>query len=223
MLVFFFFSLFNIIVCIFSSRCVVDEVPQKLDENLEQGSNHPSSSENVNRESVTEDNYSKKVSISVADTGETAIVVSMVGGNKSADEPGENILPRVEVDKDLKTHTFMLTSEDNSQKLTAPSRETSTTQPPILKARELELSLSYDTSEHNSFGGIKSSLGELAEESHISNTHLDNNSDMGLHLGLSVGSFLSGNFAYNLFLCFSLPLLLVPLVKFTPDIFSICM
>ncbi|PON31524.1 TNF receptor-associated factor [Parasponia andersonii] len=179
-------------------RCVVDEVPLKPDKNLEQGSNHRSTSENGNIECEAEGTYSKKVSISVADAGETAIVVSMVGGNKSAEELEENILPTVEVDKDLKTQTFMLTSEDNSKKLTETSGKTSTSQP-ILKEQELELFLSCDTSlgvdksrnEHGSFGGTKSSLGQLAEETHFDDNLSDYNSDMGLHLGLSVGSFLS--------------------------------
>lgn len=215
-----------------SSRCVVDEVPRKPDENLEQGSNHSSSSENANRECVAEDSYSNKVSISVADPGETAIVVSMVGGNKSAEEPRENIRPTVEVDEDLKTHTFMLTSEDNSQKLTVSSRETSTTQP-FLKAQELELSLSCDTSlsvdksinEHISFGDINSLSGELAEESHISKNLSSNNSDMGLHLGLSIGSFLSGNFAHCFFLLcfFFLSSLIGPLIKITRYVFYMFM
>ncbi|XP_062074592.1 uncharacterized protein At4g10930 isoform X2 [Humulus lupulus] len=179
-------------------RCVVDEVPLKPDDNLEQGYNYPYSSENANTECTAGDTYSKKVSISVADAGETAIVVSMVGGSKLTEEPRDNILPTVEVDKDLVTQTFILTSVDDSRKLTASSMEISTTQQ-SLKARELELSLSCDislnvdksTNEHSGFGGNKSSSVELAEESHISNNLSDNSSGMGLHLGLSVGSFLS--------------------------------
>ncbi|KAF4351075.1 hypothetical protein F8388_013180 [Cannabis sativa] len=179
-------------------RCIVDEVSPKPDDNLEHGSNYPCSSENANTECAAGDTYSKKVSISVADAGETAIVVSMVGDGKLAEEPREIIQPKIEVDEELVTQTFILTSEDDSQKLTASSMEISTTHP-TLKARELELSLSCDISlnadkslnEHSSFGGNKISSVELAEESHISNIPSDNSSVMGVHLGLSVGSFLS--------------------------------
>lgn len=187
-------------------RCIVDEVPPKPDGSLEQPSSNPSGLGNANRESLSEDTYSRKVSISVADSGETAIVVSMVGGNKLTEEPQESVMPTHEVDKDFKTQTFVLTSEESSHKLTTSSEEKSITQP-ILKARELELSLSCDASisfpsscsvkrevligadtsmnEHGDFGGIKCYSGQVVNESHTSNPI------MGLHLGLSVGTFLS--------------------------------
>lgn len=171
--------------------------------------------ENFNKDCSVEDTYSRKVSISVADAGETALVVSMVGGRKLTEEPNVDIPSIVQVDKELKTKTFILTSEDNSQKVATPFRENSKPQL-VIGAQELELSLSCDTSSsfpsnclthsevktsdneqmdrQGSPDGIKSSLGNIVNESHISNTLYDNNSDMGVHLGLSVGSFLSGNF-----------------------------
>lgn len=179
-------------------------MPQKPDGNV-------SGPENVNRDCSAVDTYSRKVSISVADAGETAVVVSMVGGSKLTGEPSERILSTLPVDEEVKTKTFILTSEENNQTVATPSRESSITQP-VLEAQELELSLSCDSSfsfpsnclthresktnadetmdEHRRFGDIKNSSGNLSNESHNNN----NNSNVGLHLGLSVGSFLSGKF-----------------------------
>ncbi|XP_048320341.2 uncharacterized protein At4g10930 isoform X1 [Ziziphus jujuba] len=190
-------------------RCIVDEVPQKPDGNIEQ---RPSGPENFNEDCSVEDIYSRKVSISVADAGETALVVSMVGGSKLTEELSDNIPSTIQVDKELKTKTFILASEDNSQTVATPSREHSKPQQ-VMGAQELELSLSCDTSSsfpsncltcsevktnadeqmdwHRSFDCVKSSLGNVVNESHISNTLSDNNSGMGVHLGLSVGSFLT--------------------------------
>ncbi|KAF3448723.1 hypothetical protein FNV43_RR09436 [Rhamnella rubrinervis] len=188
-------------------RCVVDEMPQKPDGNV-------SGPENVNRDCSAEDTYSRKVSISVADTGETAVVVSMVGGSKLTGEPSERILSTLPVDEEVKTKTYVLTSEGNNQTVATPSRESSITQP-VLEAQELELSLSCDSSfsfpsnclthweiktsadetmdEHRRFGDIKNSLGNLSNESHNNNNLSEINSNVGLHLGLSVGSFLSAD------------------------------
>ena len=189
-------------------------MPQQPDRNLVQNYITPDGPQNANKEQLAEDTYARKVSISVADSGETAIVVSMVEGNKLTEEPLDNNLSAVEIGKELKTQTFMLTSEDNSQKLTTPSEERSVSKP-ILKTRELELSLSCETchsfSSHclvkrelitsaspiNDYSGSNSSkisLGEVANTSHIGKNLFDSgSSDMGLDLGLSVGSFLSGN------------------------------
>lgn len=187
-------------------------MPQKPDGNIEQ---RPSGPENFNEDCSVEDIYSRKVSISVADAGETALVVSMVGGSKLTEELSDNIPSTIQVDKELKTKTFILASEDNSQTVATPSREHSKPQQ-VMGAQELELSLSCDTSSSfpsncltcsevktnadeqmdwiRSFDCVKSSLGNVVNESHISNTLSDNNSGMGVHLGLSVGSFLTGNF-----------------------------
>ncbi|KAL5552287.1 hypothetical protein UlMin_002463 [Ulmus minor] len=192
-------------------RCVVDEIPQKPSGNLVH-SGKPSGFEDYNQESFAEVTYDGKVSVSVADAGETALVVSMVGGNKFSEEPRENILPTIEVDKDLKTKTLALMSGDNSQEEEATSMEKSITQP-VLEAQELELSLSHDKSssfpsnclvnelnisaiaksvnELCSFDGVKNSSVKLFNESHVSNIPSDGNFDMGRDLGLSLSSFLS--------------------------------
>ncbi|CAL9030432.1 unnamed protein product [Prunus brigantina] len=190
-------------------RCVVDEIPKKSDTDSVQRSNSQYGPENANRESLDEDNISGKVSVAVADSGETAVVVSMVGENQRIAEPSKRVLPTVEVGKDLESETLVLASED-SHKLARPTKERTITQP-VLGAQALELSLSCDTSnvpsnslaqqfrmstdgstnELSSFDCIGNPSGKSFNESHISNKLTDSVSNMGLELGLSVGSFLS--------------------------------
>lgn len=191
-------------------------MPQKPDANV-------SGPENANRDCSSGDTYSRKVSVSVADAGETAVVVSVVGGSKLAEESSGRIMSTHQVDKELKTKTLLLTSEDDNETVATPSRESSITQP-VLEAQELNLSLSCSSTgfpsnclthkeiktsadepmeKHRSFDDIKNSSGNLSNESHNNNNQSDSNSSMGLLLGLSVGSFLSGNFEYEVLFSFS--------------------
>lgn len=197
-----------------SCRCVVNELSNIQDGNLLQKHNKPSSPEDVNTLCYTEDSYSKKVSVTVADDGETALVVSMVGENKLTEELGENPPPDLEVDGDLKSNMYSL--EDNSQKVEYPLLKESSTQS-MSEAQELKLTMSCETSssfpsnglfqrelimgadqpmnEHDNSDGTQSSSGKLSSETQIASDQCNINSNMGLHLGLSVGSFLSGNIA----------------------------
>ncbi|KAM2271118.1 hypothetical protein ACFXTI_038486 [Malus domestica] len=191
-------------------RCVVDEMTKKSDAGSVQRSNKQYGPENANGEPEAEDNLSRKVSVSVADSGETAVVVSMAGENRGYGKPSESILPAGEVGKDLKSKELVL-STDNSHKLEKPSWERNINQP-VLEAQQLKLSLSSDTSslpsnslapkqlrmstdgstnEPSSFDGITNASGKTFDESQISNKQSDNDSNVGLHLGLSVVSFLS--------------------------------
>lgn len=181
-------------------------MPQNSDAGSVQRPNGQFDLENVNNESLNEETFSRKVSVSGVDTGDTAVVVSMVG------DSSESILPTIEVDKDLETEPLVSASED-SHKLEKFSGEKTIK----LETQELELSLSCDTSlslpsnalalkqlrtstgesinELSSFEGVKNSAGKL-NESHISKKLSDSESSMGLDLGLCGGSFLSGNFIY---------------------------
>lgn len=181
-------------------------MPQNSDTGSVQMSNCQVDLENINNESLNEETFSRKVSVSVVDTGDTAVVVSMVG------DSSESILPTLEVGKDLETETLVSASED-SHKVEKFSGEKTIK----LETQELELSLSCDTSfslpsnalahkqlrtstgesinELSSFEGVKNSSGKL-NESHISKKLSDSESSMGLDLGLCGGSFLSGNFIY---------------------------
>lgn len=201
----------NVCVCFFFfCRCLVDEMPQNSDAGSVQRSNGRFDLENVNNESLNEESFSRKVSVSVVDTGDTAVVVSMVG------DSSESILPTLEVGKDLETESLVSASEDghnDSHKVEKFSGEKTIK----LETQELELSLSCDTSfsvpsnalahkqlrtstgesinELTSFEGVKNSSGKL-NESHISKKLSDSESSMGFDLGLCGGSFLSGNFIY---------------------------
>ncbi|XP_062026252.1 uncharacterized protein At4g10930 [Rosa rugosa] len=180
-------------------RCVVGEMPQNSDVGSIQRSNGQYDLENS--DSLTEDTFSRKVSVSSVDTGDTAVVVSMVG------DSGQSILPNVEVGKGFETESLVSASEDRHE-----SEIPSGVKTIKLEAQELELSLSCDTSfslpsnalAHKqvksstgesmndlcSFDGLKSSSGKL-NESHISKKLSDSQSNMGLNLGLCGGSFLS--------------------------------
>jgi hypothetical protein len=144
--------------------------------------------------------------VSIADTGETAVVVSMVDRNKWVPETSERSQLPPEVDRDFLTESCSLMSQKNNQ-LQGTEK---TTMSPIMEGEKLELSLSHNMScnptskssvlndlkksdngtrcELSSFGGVK-----LFDES---NSPCKIESDMGLHLGLSVGSFLSGKLYY---------------------------
>ncbi|KAK1577836.1 hypothetical protein Q3G72_025287 [Acer saccharum] len=179
-------------------RCVV-EGPQDSVENTIQRTNNQCSPKSANGECSAEAAFSRKVSVSVADAGETALVVSIIGGNQWTEEPNENFFSKIEADKGLTNEAFNL-DKDNS----ASSERTNMQN--LLEAQNLDLSLLHDMSSpsislgpselktncvdeklngQSSFDGVKIS------SSKIGNKLSENESSMGLHLGLSVGSFLS--------------------------------
>ncbi|KAM0978991.1 hypothetical protein ACFX13_015180 [Malus domestica] len=181
-------------------RCVADEMTKKSDADSVQRSNRQYGPENANGKPIAEDNLSRKVSVSVADSGETAIVVSMVGENHWFGGPSESVLPTGEVGKDPETKELVLSS-DNIHKLRKPSPERTINQP-VIVAQQLKLSLSSDTSglpsnslaqKPSSFDGIMNPSGKSFDESQSDNKQSDSDSNMGLHLGLSVGTFLSAD------------------------------
>ncbi|KAL4651363.1 hypothetical protein ACB092_01G154700 [Castanea dentata] len=214
-------------------RCV----PQKSDVISIQRPDNQCGPENGNSECFIEDALSGKVSVSVADAGETALVVSMVGENQCTGEPNEKFLSIVKVEKDLETEMLLLTSDANSHKATVKVEKDLQTETlilssdassqkgetlsggktiiqPIFDAKELELSLSRDASfisasnslvlsesktscaekamnELRSNNGIENPSRKFINESSTGNRQSENESSIGLHLGLSVGAFLS--------------------------------
>lgn len=193
---------------LFYYRCVANQASQESGVVLEK-KNTQHGPEIANGEYVTETTFSGKMSVSVADTGETAVVVSMVGGSQWTEEPSENFLSILEV--------------SNSQKIELPSSEgnccdtekaSCDTIQPILEGEELELSLSRNTfstllsksSVHGEFKTSKATetikersnldvgntSGKSLNESCTRNQFPEIKSSAGLHLGLSIGSFLSG-------------------------------
>lgn len=122
-------------------RCVANQASQESGVVLEK-KNTPLGPEIANGEYVTETTFSGKMSVSVADTGETAIVVSMVGGNHWTEEPSENFLSILEVSNSQKIE--LPSSEGICSDTEKASCDKSTIQP-ILEGEELELSLSRNT------------------------------------------------------------------------------
>ncbi|KAJ7945060.1 RING/U-box protein [Quillaja saponaria] len=163
----------------------------------------------ANSDCHVKDSFSGKVSVSVADTGETAVVVSMVGGLQLTPMPSENGLSPLVSDKDPMNESFVSVSTAKSHKVETEKTISSL----ITEEQDLELSLSRNvscnllldfvahnelntdaheiTSESSSVYGIGDSVRMLSNESGIRSNSSKNESSMGLHLGLSVGSFLS--------------------------------
>ncbi|XWS50104.1 hypothetical protein CRYUN_Cryun12cG0060000 [Craigia yunnanensis] len=192
-------------------RCVANQASQKSDV-IPEKTNNQYGREIANSEYVTETGFSGKLSVSVADTGETAVVVTMVGGNQWTEEPSENFLSTLEVNNGCKIE--LSNSDDNCCDTEKPSCDKSTIQP-ILEGQELELSLSRNTfstslsnssvlddelktskaaetiKEPSSLDGVGNILGKSLNESYTRNRLSENESSVGLHLGLSIGSFLS--------------------------------
>ena len=179
---------------------------------ISEKTNNQYAPEIANSEYVTETAFSGKLSVSVADTGETAVVVSMVGGNQWTEEPSENFLSILEVNNGRKIE--LSNSDDNCCDAEKQSCDKSTIQP-VLEGQELELSLSRNTfstslsnssvhgeletskaaetiKEPSSLDGVGNTLGKSLNESYTRNRLSENEPSMGLHLGLSIGSFLSG-------------------------------
>ncbi|PPR97265.1 hypothetical protein GOBAR_AA23404 [Gossypium barbadense] len=192
-------------------RCVANQASQESGVVLEK-KNTPHGPEIANGEYVTETTFSGKMSVSVADTGETAIVVSMVGGNHWTEEPSENFLSILEVSNSQKIE--LPSSEGNCCDTEKASCDKSTIQP-ILEGEELELSLSRNTfstllsnssvhgefktskatetiKERTNLDGVGNTSGKSLNESCTRNQFSEIKSSAGLHLGLSIGSFLSG-------------------------------
>lgn len=177
-----------------------------------------------NSECLPEDGFSGKLSVSVADAGETALVVSMVEGNQWMEESSEDFLSNLDECNDWKFESYLI-SDANCLESPTPSSERANMQP--MEAEELKLSLSRDMSSSSSlpsnssvlddlktnhankmvnepsdFEGLRISSTNLLDGSCIENKLSGSESSIGLHLGLSVGSFLSGNFSSCIiFLC----------------------
>ncbi|KAJ6701873.1 RING/U-BOX PROTEIN [Salix koriyanagi] len=197
-------------------RCTVGDVPQKSDVALLQKPNNQCYSENSHSSSfsVAEAAFSGKMTVSIADAGETAVVVSMVGGTKWTEEPNK---PALEADKDLMDDAVK--PDGNRLKVERQSSEKTDVQP-TMEARELELSLSCDASfSHLSTSlvlaqlkticddgtvnepiigdDVKNSLTKVFNDSLVRNKMSEKESSEGLHLGLSLGCSSSGYIKTN--------------------------
>ncbi|XP_022761434.1 uncharacterized protein At4g10930-like isoform X2 [Durio zibethinus] len=191
-------------------RCVANQASQKSDV-IPEKTNNQYGPEIANSEYVTETALFGKLSVSIADTGETAVIVSRVGGKQWTEEPSENFLSNLEVKNGQKIE--LSNSDDNCCDTEKPSCDKSTMQP-ILMGQELQLCLSRNTfssslpnfsvhdelktsqaaetiKEPSSLDGVGNTLGKSLNESFARSQLSESESSLGLHLGLSIGSFLS--------------------------------
>lgn len=151
--------------------------------------------ENCNSDSFVDAAFSGKVSISVADAGETAVVVSMVG-NQMTDGPSEKLQSTPEVDKDLKIERFEI-----------PSTEKPTTQPASELCLSQDVSFSLSCSSSGQSDLKMSSPDKLMKEpsgvdgfvissrkklNGCYSANEPSGSSLDLYLGLSVGCSFSG-------------------------------
>lgn len=79
-------------------RCLLDETSQKS----ELGPNNHLGPESSSHEYLTDATFPMNVSVSVADAGETAVVVSIIDKNQHTKVPSESMLSTVVTSKDLK-------------------------------------------------------------------------------------------------------------------------
>ena len=84
------------ITCLY--RCLVDEASQKS----EMGPDNLHGSESSSHEHLGDATFPMNMSVSVADAGETAVVVSNINGNQQTEVPCENSILTVNTNKDLK-------------------------------------------------------------------------------------------------------------------------
>ena len=204
-------------------RCTVGDVPQKSDVALLQKPDSQCYSENSHSSSfsVAEAAFSGKMTVSIADAGETAVVVSMVGDTKWTEEPNR---PALEAEKDQMDDAVK--PDGSRHKVERQSSEKTDVQP-TMEARELELSLLCDASfSHLSASlvlaelkticddgtvnepiigdDVKNSLTKLFNDSVVRNKMPEKESSEGLHLGLSLGCSSSGNYECDIFVHLSI-------------------
>ncbi|XP_028181490.1 uncharacterized protein LOC114368396, partial [Glycine soja] len=188
-------------------RCVVDEVSKGTSNSVERTTVECNADDhNSNSECHAKDSFSGKVSVSVADTGETVVVVSMVNQTIWVPATSEKILLPFEVGGYPMTESCILMSDTNGQQSGEVKTETNTLR--IMEEEELELSLSNNiscsvTSKSLVHNDLKKSVRgarddpsgfdgtKLFDESLTKTSPSKIESEMGLQLGLSVGSFLS--------------------------------
>ncbi|XP_028774748.1 uncharacterized protein At4g10930 isoform X2 [Neltuma alba] len=183
-------------------RCVPDKVTENMDASSLEKTTMEINPENGDKECQAEESFSGKVSVSVADAGETAVVVSLVEGTQWSPVSREEGLSPLEACQNPMTESCSSISDVNNHQ----SNTEKTVNSPGVQ-QELELSLSHNVGcslSSNTLGPDdlkKGTSGERSDPSSLSGTKIfneshdrastsRNGSDMGLHLGLSVGSFL---------------------------------
>lgn len=184
-------------------RCLVDQLPKKLDGVLVPGLSNQHEPENAGSGGSGEGAFSGKVSVSVADAGETALVVSVVEGSQRAEEPGGEH-STLDFTTDTKADAFL-----SSNVAFAPQRGDLSSERlgfvPKSESEELQLSLSGDICFSSQFPSTdltnKADREETGERKLVNRLGMSSTkcssiiledkmvkSGLDLHLGLSVNS-----------------------------------
>ncbi|XP_030540225.2 uncharacterized protein At4g10930 isoform X2 [Rhodamnia argentea] len=124
-------------------RCVAHQMQNDLSLASLQESGNIWCPGNVGRDYMVDDALCGKVSVAVADAGETAIVVSMVQRDLQIEMPNENPL-NVEVDEAIRRESMALVADANIRKVETETVENRATDPEPA-TQNVVLSLSQDT------------------------------------------------------------------------------
>ncbi|KAK3003390.1 hypothetical protein RJ639_019385 [Escallonia herrerae] len=103
-------------------RCVADELPQKSEGTPVMMSPNRLSPENASTERLAEAAFSGKMSVSVADAGETAVVVSLVEGSQRTGHLNGKMLSGLDACHDLDNDSVVCNFDANNHRFEAPSR-----------------------------------------------------------------------------------------------------
>ncbi|CAN1300072.1 Uncharacterized protein At4g10930 [Linum perenne] len=176
-------------------RCMVEELPHKSDATSAQMPNDQSM-ETFDTSSVTDDCFPGKLSVCAVDPGETAVVISMVGGNKWAELPTEEYSPIREVGLEFKVDGVQSEAHLNAEKILNETDGIKS----VSEGPERELSLSSDTLTP---AGLRSSRADSAANQPISgggqtSQNLLTESSVGVHPRFSTESSSFGNSCYKM-------------------------
>ncbi|CAN0840943.1 Uncharacterized protein At4g10930, partial [Linum grandiflorum] len=172
-------------------RCMVEELPHKSDATSAQMENDQCM-ETFDTSSVTDDCFPGKMSVCAVDPGETAVVVSMVGGNKWAELPTEEYSPIREVGLEFKVDEVRSEAHLNPENILNGIDDIKS----VSEGPEHEVSLSSNTLAP---AELKSSQADGAANQPISGggqtlENLITESAVGVHPSLPVESSLCVNF-----------------------------
>ncbi|KAK9121981.1 hypothetical protein Syun_019598 [Stephania yunnanensis] len=180
-------------------RCVIDKVPA-------QASKVQCDGETASRECLVGANFSGKFSVSVADAGETAVVVSVFQGQQWNDERSENFTSALDNDDVQKMETF----QSSSSGFTMAQLNQNTDLHSTLDAQDASLALSLSSgvphsslpleelkaiSAYEAFSCLNvpqgSKICDLTDKTDTENGTADGQFRIEQKMGLSMGSSLS--------------------------------
>ncbi|KAL0447749.1 UNVERIFIED_CONTAM: hypothetical protein Slati_1902800 [Sesamum latifolium] len=170
-------------------RCTIGKGPQNPDRVSVLRKSYQNELEISGGDCQPEASFSGRVSVSVADDGETAILISLLEGNQESQESSKSVFG---CSKDMESTLFPASTSDVLKSEALPGNRNSLE--PNICQQELELSLSQDncySSSHSTSPGQLKISDEAVKQSqkHLNNEVVD--SSLDLDLGLSMCSDIS--------------------------------